>query len=165
MALLHKVMSCKAIIMLPITALVAVLVSGCAFIKHDELNQAALAGDQARCAELLGKGANVNGMGMHGMKPIMSAAEGGDFETVKYLISKGADVNAHNNSGSVLMWAIEADEPRIVRLLLMNGADSAWKSPLGQTALDFARDKQATESINLLETALRNASGAQKSSR
>ena len=136
----------------------AVIVSACGFIKHDELNQAALAGDKARCEGLLKSGADVNGAGMHAMKPIMSAAKGGDFETVKYLVCNGADVNAHNSSGSALMWAIEANEPRIARFLLMNGADPRWVNSLGRTALDLAMEKQARELIDLLEEELKNAS-------
>ena len=152
-------------IILPIIALLAVLVSGCGFIMRDELNQAALAGDLARCEYLLEKGVDVNATGMHAMKPIMSAAEGGDLETVKYLASKGADVNAHNNSGSALMWAIEADEPRIVEFLLMNGADPTWRNSLGRTALDLAMEKQAKGMIDLIEAALKKTSKAHKLSR
>ena len=111
------------------------------------------------------KGVDVNATGMHAMKPIMSAAEGGDLETVKYLASKGADVNAHNNSGSALMWAIEADEPRIVEFLLMNGADPTWRNSLGRTALDLAMEKQAKGMIDLIEAALKKTSKAHKPSR
>ena len=57
---------------------------GCKFVRNDNLNQAALAGDIPGCNNLLSKGANVNGAGMHAMKPIMSAARGGHIETAKY---------------------------------------------------------------------------------
>lgn len=131
--------------------LIAVLASGCSFIRNDDLNQAALAGDQVRCEVLLSKGANVNGAGMHGMRPIMSAAEGGNLQTVRLLVAKGADVNAHNESGSALMWAVDADNTEIVRFLISNGAEPTWTNALGETALDFARRKQATDLIRLLE--------------
>lgn len=131
--------------------LLAMLGSGCSFIRNDDLNQAAFAGDQKNCEVLLSKGAIVHGAGMHGMRPIMSAAEGGNLETVRFLVAKGADVNAHNASGSALMWAVEADNAEMVRFLLLNGAESSWTNALGETALDFARRKQATEIIRLLE--------------
>src|SRR5467141_3974893 len=67
------------------------LAFGCKFVRNDNLNQAALAGNILRCNTLLSKGVNVNGSGMHAMKPIMSAARGGHLETAKYLVSKGED--------------------------------------------------------------------------
>ena len=143
-------------------ALMGMLGPGCSFIRNDDLNQAALAGDQARCEVLLSKGANVNGAGMHGMRPVMSAAEGGNLQTVRFLVAKGADVNAHNESGSALMWAVDADNAEMVRFLILNGAEPTWTNALGETALDFARTKQATDLIRLLEkenTKAEHASG------
>src|SRR5690349_6435184 len=109
-----------------IIALAAAIASGCSFVKNDDLNQAALVGDRSRCEALLKKGANVNGAGMHGMKPIMSAAKGGSLETTKYLVSNGADVNSHNDSGSTLMWAVDSGDQELLKFLLMNGADTSW---------------------------------------
>jgi len=82
----------------------------------------------------------------------MSAARGGSLETVKYLVSKGADVNAHNDSGSALMWAVDSHNEQIVEFLLKNGADTTWTNSLGQTALDFAREKKATNLVGILAT-------------
>jgi ankyrin repeat protein len=131
--------------------LIGAIASGCSFIKNDDLNQAALTGDQARCEALLRKGANVNGAGMHGMKPIMSAAKGGHRETVSYLVSKGAYVNAHNDSGSALMWAVDSGDEELMQFLLSHGADPGWTNSLGQTALDLAADKQRTNLVSILQ--------------
>jgi len=133
-------------------ALAGVLASGCRFLKNDELNQAALAGDQARCEALLIKGASVNGAGMHDMKPIMSAAKSGSLETVRFLVSKGGDVNAHNASGSALMWAVESGNEELLRFLLMKGADATWTNALGLTARDFAAEKNSSAMVRILET-------------
>ena len=73
------------------------------------------------------------------MKPIMSAAKGGNLEVVKLLASKGADVNAHNQSGSALMWAVNSGNADVVKFLLMKGAEPGGTNCLGETALDFAR--------------------------
>lgn len=131
---------------------IALLAVACKFVRNDNLNQAALAGDRARCEVLLSKGAKVNGAGMHAMTPIMSAAKGGSLETVQYLVSSGADVNAHNDSGSALMWSVGSGNESIVRFLLMNGAKAGWTNALGRTALDFAREKKATNLVHVLET-------------
>jgi ankyrin repeat protein len=133
-------------------ALAGVLDSGCHFIKSDELNQAALAGDRTRCEAILSKGANVNGAGMHDMKPIMSAARGGSLETVRFLASKGADVNAHNDSGSALMWAVGSGNEELLRFLLMRGADAGWTNALGRTAHDIAVEEGKTSLVSILET-------------
>jgi hypothetical protein len=133
-------------------ALAGVLALGCRFIKNDDLNQAALAADQARCEALLSKGANVNGAGMHDMKPIMAAAKSGSLETVRLLVSKGADVNAHSDSGSALMWAVNSGNEELLRFLLMKGADAAWTNALGRTACDFAVEKKNSNMVRILET-------------
>ena len=133
-------------------ALAGALASGCSFVKNDDLNQAAQAGDRSRCEALLKKGANVNGAGMHGMKPIMSAARGGSLETTRYLVSNGADVNSHNDSGSALMWAVDSGNEELLRFLLMKGADTSWTNALGQNALDFAAEKRKTNLVAMLQT-------------
>ena len=115
------------------------------------MNQAALAGDFKRTTELLSNGANVNGRGMHAMTPIMSAARGGHIRVVEQLVTKGADINGHNDSGSTLMWAVGSGNEELVRYLLRSGADVRWTNALGITALDFAREQQKTNVVRLLE--------------
>ena len=129
---------------------IVVVFDGCSFSKNDNLNQAALVGDRTRCESLLSNGAAVNGKGMHDMRPIMSAARGGHLETAMYLMSEGADVNAHNDSGSALMWAIDSGNEELVRFLLANGANARWTNALGRTAVDFAREKRASNMLQLL---------------
>ncbi len=133
-------------------ALAGALASGCSFVKNDDLNQAALAGDRSRCEALLKKGANVNGAGMHGMKPIMSAAKGGSLETTSYLVANGADVNSHNDSGSALRWAVHSGNEELLKFLLMKGADTSWTSADGETVLDFAAKMRKTNLVAVLQT-------------
>jgi uncharacterized protein len=133
-------------------ALTGVLGLGCRFARNDDLNQAALAGDKRRCEALLTKGANVNGAGMHDMKPIMSAAKSGSLDTVRFLVSKGADINAHNDSSSALMWAVDSGNEELLRFLLMKGADTGWTNALGHTARDFAAEKKYSNMVRILET-------------
>jgi ankyrin repeat protein len=125
--------------------------AGCRFVRNDELNQAALAGNSKRTMDLLTKGANVNGRGMHSATPIMSAARGGHLTLVKQLIAQGADVNSHNDSGSTLMWAVDSGNEELVSYLLQNGADFRWTNALGSTALDFAREQKKTNIVRTLE--------------
>jgi ankyrin repeat protein len=130
---------------------VGVAWAGCRFARNDTLNQAALVGDSNRTTELLSKGANVNGRGMHAMTPIMSAARGGHLGVVSQLVTQGADVNSHNDSGSTLMWAVDSGNEELVNYLLRSGADVRWTNALGVTALDFAREQQKTNLVRVLE--------------
>lgn len=137
-----------------ITAVVAGIAlgwGGYRFIRNDELNQAALAGNSKRTTELLSKGSDVNGRGMHGMTPIMSAARGGHLKVVELLVAQGADVNSHNDSGSVLMWAVDSGNDELLSYLLRSGADVGWTNALGSSALDFAREQKKTNVLRLLE--------------
>ena len=123
------------------------------FVKSDNLVQAAEAGEIGEVRRLLLAGVPVNGSGMHGMTPLMSACKGGDFATVEYLISEGADVNGHNDSGSVLMWAIDFGDVKIISMLLANDIDISWKNSLGNNALSFAIEKSDDTVIKLLDNA------------
>ena len=125
--------------------------AGCQFIRNDELNQAALAGNSKRTTELLRKGAYVNGRGMHGMTPIMSAARGGHLTIVEQLVEQGAEVNSHSESGSTLMWAMDSGNEELVSYLLRSGADIRWTNALGITAADFARKQNRTNVLRVLE--------------
>jgi len=55
---------------------------------------------------LINRGAEVDARNMHGLTPLMKAAQYGRVELVKLLIASGADVNAKDKEGmSVLSWA------------------------------------------------------------
>ncbi len=63
-----------------------------------------------------------------------------NYDSVKILIEKGADVNAKDNKGlTPLMYAAEYDtKGTIINLLLENGADFNAKDNDGKTALEYA---------------------------
>ena len=79
------------------------------------------------CDLLLEKGANVNdqliGADAAGWTAIMFASNNGKPDLVKYLISKGADVNLKAKYGtSALSWAIKEKNDDIIKILKANGA-------------------------------------------
>jgi ankyrin repeat protein len=79
------------------------------------------------CGLLLAKGANVNdqlsGADAEGWTALMFASNNGKPDLVKYLISKGADVNHRAKDGtSALSWAIKEKYDEIIKVLKDNGA-------------------------------------------
>ena len=79
------------------------------------------------CDLLLEKGANVNdqitGADAEGWTALMFASTNGKLDLVKYLISKGADVNHKAKDGtSALSWAIKNKSVEIIKILKAKGA-------------------------------------------
>ena len=54
---------------------------------------------------------------------IYEAALEGDTQRVTLLLEEGAEVNASNDVGTPLMWALFAGQSEVVKLLLASGAD------------------------------------------
>jgi len=68
--------------------------------QEAEMLEAAGKGNNARVAELLNQGVNVNLRGNDGNTPIMEAAYGGHLDTVKLLLDHGADLSAKKRDGA-----------------------------------------------------------------
>jgi len=72
---------------------------------------------------LLDAGAKVDATNNHGVTALMKAASYGLVNNVRALIFAGADVNARDKDGrTALIFAKEATEPAVVRLLTAHGA-------------------------------------------
>eukprot|EP00042_Codosiga_hollandica_P028817 m.154342 g.154342 ORF g.154342 m.154342 type:complete len:479 (+) comp52883_c0_seq3:286-1722(+) len=74
-------------------------------------------------AELLGAGCNVLGQDSRKRSLLQLAAKSHDFALCRLLVSMGSDVNHVDDSGvSVLIEAVQSDNPALVSLLLDAGA-------------------------------------------
>jgi len=72
---------------------------------------------------------------------------------VKFLLARGADVNAKTESdASALLYAVSHHQPELVEVLIKSGADLNAVSNSGWSLLDYAREygKSEDEIIELL---------------
>jgi ankyrin repeat protein len=76
-------------------------------------------------AAFLEAGANPNVLTLAGESPLMAAARSGSVPAVAALLKRGANPNAaeRTRGQTALMWAVAAQQPGAVRLLLAAGAD------------------------------------------
>ena len=90
------------------------------------------------------------------ISPFCMAIVKGDFETVKKLVSMGADVNkADGNGMTPLMFAARYNKVDILELLIAEGADLRAKNVKnGFTALKYAELSNAEQAYRILERAL-----------
>jgi len=126
------------------------LAAGCSFLRTEKLNQAIATGDMFTVQRALDRGVDVNGRGMHNMTPLMKAAEAGRVDLCKLLLTHGADPNGHNDSGSVLMWAVSSGNVALTRLLVDAGASRSWTNMLGQTAESIAVQRAFTDIVPIV---------------
>lgn len=109
----------------------------------------------------LSKGANPNasqlsaGRGKREKTALMFAAEQGHLEAMKQLIASGADVNLSDRPNqklgkTPLMCAAQNNHADIARCLLKSGAAIDTKDKRGQTALFYAVETEATETVEVL---------------
>lgn len=100
---------------------------------------------------LVAKGAAVN---LSGWNPLSYAAWKGRIEVAKYLLERGADVDAVSSNGiSALMMAARGGHYEMVKLLLWEVADPNLRTDTGETALDWAEKAGNTEIAELLKQA------------
>lgn len=87
----------------------------------------------------------------NGKTILMYAVWEGREDVVKYLISKGADVNAKDKEGkTALMLAIWRERLNLVKLLIQNKADTGIKNVEGLAAKDIAELTGNGEIIDFL---------------
>jgi len=91
------------------------------------------------------KGADINAKNDKGETPLICALKNGYFDIAKFLIEKGANVNAKENIWGVtpLMYAAathlyNSNCLNVIKLLIQKGANINAVNNQGQTALDYA---------------------------
>jgi len=96
-----------------------------------------------------GLSANMIEEGVNKRTPLHWAADYGQVEVMRYLVSKGGNINAKDNFGiTPLLAAVYEGHEDAVKFLLSQGADKTVKGPDGQTPAQAAEK----ESIKKLFT-------------
>ena len=116
---------------------ISALTPFCALIRIDRadtLIASVRAGNVEATKALIDKGCSVTTYDFHGLTALMVAADKGNIEMCRLLLDRGADINAHNDSGSVLMWAVESGNRKLVVFLLSKRTDPNCKSAIGMDA-------------------------------
>ena len=72
------------------------------------------------------------------------------------LLEEGAYIDAASPNGTTpLMMAVRYGQGDVARLLVEEGADATLKNELGLTALDFARQADRADMVELIAQAVR----------
>jgi ankyrin repeat protein len=108
------------------------------FLKMTPLMTGALLGDPEMARALLAAGAEREAASLYGTA-LTFASQSGNEPVIRYLLQRGADVNAARPDGiTVLMLAARADRPAVVRELLARKAPIDARDNNGGTALLYA---------------------------
>jgi ankyrin repeat protein len=119
--------------------------------------EAARQGDLAAVQALVAAGADVNQQGPANRTPLHEAASYGHHDVVKWLLSKGAKVNAkslavrgEDAKATPLHRAVDRGHASVTALLLAHGANPNLKKSNGYTALMSAVELERLDLISLL---------------
>lgn len=110
---------------------------------------------------LVEHGANINFQNLHepnlpsliGFTPLMNAALSNDRESFLFLLDHGADPNLRSKNGStalILLQQSECDDPEMTMALITHGARIQDKTPDGNDALFYAKEKGNTATVELI---------------
>ena len=88
------------------------------------------------------------------VSPFCVSIAKGDIETVKKLITLGADVNKKSNGMTPAMYAAKFNRTDILKLLIAKGAKLKIKSDKGMTAKKYAELSNAKEALLIIKETL-----------
>ena len=80
------------------------------------------------------------------------AANAGQIEIAKFLLQRGADIDAHwyLNDMTPLLLALHSNHPEVARLLIDKGAEVNVRDKMRHTPLKYATEEKNQELIKLL---------------
>jgi hypothetical protein len=125
------------------------------------LNHQIATGNDESAKAMIQQGQGINALDFNGT-PLCAAASVNNVEMTKYLIARGADINAGNEDGylskSPLHSAAGAGAVDVAKLLLANGADTLTRNRENLTPLETAQAEGQVEMVELLSESERISS-------
>jgi hypothetical protein len=118
---------------------------------HTPLMIASGAGKSAIVRLLLDAGADLNRMNRNQETALTYAVVWGQLRAVKLLLAYGADVEERQGGWSPLMYAANAEHPKIVEVLVEYGADRVRKDRYGRTARDIAAQNPCSKILRAFD--------------
>ncbi|KAM7456338.1 hypothetical protein BLSTO_02900 [Blastocystis sp. subtype 1] len=83
----------------------------------------------------------INMQDSYGLTMLMEAARNNSYETVEYLLKRGADVHLRDRNGcTALHYACSEASVRIIQLIVDSGADVNAQDGEGKTPLHYANE-------------------------
>jgi uncharacterized protein len=126
---------------------------GCSFFKAgaQDIFTAARTGDVKKLEELFEiKADTINTKNESGFTPLIIACYRNQVEAAKFLLSRGAEVNAPSPEGPVILGACYKGNIELTRLLIDNKADVNAANAAGTTALMYAALSGNVDLVKLL---------------
>ena len=113
-------------------------------VLAEELWDAARAGDAARVARALDKGADVNAKSRYGMTALTFAADKGHIDVVKLLLDRGADLNGQDTfyKFRALDMALMNNHRHVAMLLLERGSQGAGSALMSAVRSGTSRSRR-----------------------
>jgi ankyrin repeat protein len=124
------------------------------WFREEQLHFAAMDGDAERCVRLIAEGYDPNCFDQIGNTPLHYAAEGEHFDCVNTLLSRGARVNALDESrigDTALAHVAQTCSLKMAKLLLEAGADPTLHIGLSRSAIQRAKNRKRGDGPHVYE--------------
>lgn len=111
-------------------------------LGRDDLHYAALEGDDAEVARLLGEGSDPNAVDRNGWAALHFAAQQGAATTAAVLLDAGAEVDladVHGNTPLLTAVFNSRGDGSVISVLRLRGADVWHKNNAGRSPVELAR--------------------------
>ncbi|NKI27412.1 ankyrin repeat domain-containing protein [Arenibacter sp. 6A1] len=89
------------------------------------------------------------------ISPFCKAIVKGDIESVKRYLENGVDVNQKSLGKTPVIFAARYNRGAILELLIKNGADVTLRCNSGYSALKYAEEANALETLKIIENQLK----------
>ncbi len=131
-----------------------ILISGCGIgTPTPKVHMAVIENDVDALLHELNNGAYINEKeSTQDFSPLLVASSRGNMTIIQILVENGANINQVSKAGTTpLIEATAGNRPKVVKYLLINGADKSYRTHNNSTVIEKYRDKNALEIAKMIE--------------